>query len=122
LCKIKIDMFMSRGRQTSKAMRQFNYEELAALHAIARILAQPLELRKQLEKILHELSARVGMERGMISILDQETGQAWLDVASGIDLSGREVTCKPREGITGQVTHLGRPMAIANLDKESLLV
>jgi len=122
LCKIKIDMFMSRGRQTSKAMRQFNYEELAALHAIARILAQPLELREQLEKILHELSARVGMERGMISILDQETGQAWLDVASGIDLSGREVTYKPGEGITGQVAQSGRPMAIANLGKESLLV
>ncbi|RLA99304.1 MAG: sigma-54-dependent Fis family transcriptional regulator [Deltaproteobacteria bacterium] len=103
-------------------MRQFNYEELAALHAIARILAQPLELREQLEKILHELSARVGMERGMISILDQETGQAWLDVASGIDLSGREVTYKPGEGITGQVAQSGRPMAIANLGKESLFL
>ena len=29
-----------------------NYEELAALHAIARILAQPQELKEQLEQAL----------------------------------------------------------------------
>ena len=45
-----------------------NYEELAALHAIAKILAQSQELRSQLEGVLKELSARLGMKRGMIAL------------------------------------------------------
>jgi Nif-specific regulatory protein len=56
-------------------MSRFNYEELAALHAIAKILTQAGDLRDQLEKIMNELSKRLGMERGMISILDQKTGE-----------------------------------------------
>ena len=38
-----------------------SYEELAALHAIAKILAQPTDLRDELEKILQEMSLRLGM-------------------------------------------------------------
>jgi len=95
-----------------------SYEELACLHAIAKILAQPRELRAQLEEILKELSVRLGMQRGMISLIDRETGEAWLDVAHGVDLAGKEVMYRPGEGITGKVAQTGRPMAIANLDQE----
>lgn len=45
------------------------YEELAALHAIAKILAQPTDLRDELEHVLQEMSLRLGMQRGMISLL-----------------------------------------------------
>lgn len=96
-----------------------NYEELAALHAIAKILAQPKELRGQLEQVLKEMSIRLGMERGMISLLNRETGEAWLDVAHDVNIQGLEVTYKPGEGITGKVAQTGRPMAVANLGKET---
>ena len=99
-----------------------NYEELAALHAIARILAQPQELKDQLERVLQEMSGRLGMQRGMISLLDRETGEAWLDVAHDVNILNMEVTYQPGEGITGQVAQTGRPMAIANLDKEALFL
>jgi Nif-specific regulatory protein len=96
-----------------------NYEELAALHAVAKILAQSQELRSQLERVLKELSARLGMKRGMIALIDRESGEAWLDIAHGINIQGLEITYKPGEGITGQVAQTGRPMAIANLSKET---
>ena len=91
------------------------YEELAALHAIARILAQPTDLREQLEQVLQEMSARLGMQRGMISLVDREKKEVWLDVAHGINIDGLDVTYKPGEGITGKVAETGRPMAVANL-------
>ncbi len=94
-----------------------DYEELAALHAIAKILAQPQELRDQLDQVLKEMSQRLGMQRGMISLLDRGTGEAWLDVAHGINIQGREVMYRPGEGITGKVAQTGRPMAVANLDQ-----
>jgi Nif-specific regulatory protein len=96
-----------------------NYEELAALHAIAKILAQPQDLRDQLELVLKQMSARLGMERGMISLLDRESGEAWLDVAHGVNIKGMEVTYQPGEGITGRVAQTGRPMAVANLSQET---
>ncbi len=96
-----------------------SFEELAALHAIAKLLAQPQDLRDQLEQALKEMSSRLGMQRGMISLLDRETGQAWLDVAHDVNIEGMDVTYQPGEGITGKVAQTGRPMAIANLDLEA---
>ena len=107
------------GTPSGRDLSIHNYEELAALHAIARILAQPQDLKEQLETVLREMSQRLGMKRGMISLLDRETGEAWLDVAHDVNIKGLDVTYKPGEGITGQVAQTGRPMAIANLDREA---
>jgi len=107
------------GTSGGKDLSVHNYEELAALHSIAKILAEPKELRGHLEQILKEMSLRLGMERGMISLLDRETGEAWLDVAHDVNIQGLEVTYKPGEGITGKVAQTGRPMAVANLGKEA---
>jgi Nif-specific regulatory protein len=106
------------GAPGAQELSIHNYEELAALHAIARILAQPQELREQLEQALQEMSNRLGMQRGMISLLDRETGEAWLDVAHGVDIRGLDVTYQPGEGITGKVAQTGRPMACANRGRE----
>jgi Nif-specific regulatory protein len=103
-------------------MSRFNYEELAVLHTIAKILTQSGELREHLEKIMTEMSKRLGMERGMISILDRKTGETWLEVARGVDIEGLDISYKPGEGITGKVAQTGRPMAIANLGKENLFL
>ena len=103
-------------------MSLFRYEELDALHAVARILASRGDLTEKLESVLKELSARLGMERGMISILDSESGVAWLEVARGLDLEGLDIRYKPGEGITGKVAQTGRPMAVANLGHENLFL
>jgi len=99
----------------SRELSIHNYEELAALHAIAKVLAQPGELRDQLEQVLQEMHQRLGMQRGMISLLDRESGEVWLDVAHGVNIEGLEVSYAPGEGITGKVAQTGRPMAVANL-------
>ena len=96
-----------------------NFEELAALHSIAKILAQPGDLRDQLEQILNEMSSRLGMQRGMISLLDRDKQEAWLDIAHDVNIDGLDVTYKPGEGITGKVAETGRPMAVANLGQET---
>ncbi|NTU41927.1 MAG: GAF domain-containing protein, partial [Nitrospirales bacterium] len=77
------------------------------------------ELRDQLQQTLDILSSWLGMERGMISVLDPQTGEAWLDVARGVDFEAGEISYQPGEGITGKVAQTGRPMAIANLGKET---
>ena len=53
-------------------------------------------MREQLEKIMRELSKRLGMDRGMISILDQKTGETWLEVARGVDIEGLDIRPQTR--------------------------
>ena len=90
-------------------MTLFEYEDLEVLHDLARILATPLDLRDQLEQVLKTLSDKTGMDRGMISILDRDTGEAILDLAHGVDIEGLDMTYKPGEGITGKVAQTGKP-------------
>ncbi|HOV87711.1 MAG TPA: sigma 54-interacting transcriptional regulator [Syntrophobacteraceae bacterium] len=97
----------------------FSYLELRALHEVARVISRPGELKDQLQQTLDVLSSWLGMERGMISVLDLQTGEAWLDVARGVDVEVDKISYQPGEGITGKVAQTGRPMAIANLKNET---
>ncbi|HQN19145.1 MAG TPA: sigma 54-interacting transcriptional regulator [Syntrophobacteraceae bacterium] len=100
----------------------FGYLELRALHEIARVISRPNDLKDQLQQTLDILSSWLGMERGMISILDLQTGRAWLDVARGVDVEAGKICYQPGEGITGKVAQSGRPLAIANLSNEMLFL
>lgn len=100
----------------------FSYLELRALHEIARVLSRPGDLKDLLQQTLDVLSNWLGMERGMISILDLQTGEAWLDVARGVDVEAGKICYRPGEGITGKVAQTGRPMAVANLGDEGLFL
>jgi len=100
----------------------YTYEDLAMLNSIAKILSKPLPLKELLEMILGELSRKAGMQRGMISILDRETGVAMLDVAYGIDVAGLDIRFNPGEGVTGKVAHTCKAIAIPNLGTEQLFL
>jgi len=97
----------------------FSYQELMALYLVARTVSGDADFKEQLQTILDILSRQLGMERGMISILDLKTGLAWLDVARGVEVETGSITYQPGEGITGKVAQTGRPMAVADLGKET---
>jgi Nif-specific regulatory protein len=97
----------------------FSYLELRALHEVARVLSRCDDLKDQLSQTLEIMSTWLGMERGMISVLDLQTGEAWLDVARGVDFETGRISYRPGEGITGKVAQTGRPMGIANLGNET---
>ncbi len=97
----------------------FSYNDLWALYEVARVVASEADIREQMTKVLDILSNKLGMNRGMISVLDLGSGEVWLDVAKGVNIVGEKITYRPGEGITGKVAQTGRPMAIANLGKEA---
>ncbi|MCX7981444.1 MAG: sigma 54-interacting transcriptional regulator [Syntrophales bacterium] len=103
-------------------MSTHSYEELAALHAIARILSRPMEIRDQLEQVLAEMSERLGMKRGMISLMNNLNGEVWLEVAHGVDIENLQVSYRLGEGITGMVAQTGKPVAIPILGKEPMFL
>jgi len=100
----------------------YSHLELTALHEIALRLVRSDDFKYQLQSILDILSRYLGMQRGMISILDHHTGETWLDVAQGMDVEAGSISYRPGEGVTGKVAQSGRPMAIANLGSEALFL
>ncbi len=102
--------------------KKYSYTELYTLHEIARVLASLDDIKDQLQSILTILSSNLGMERGMISILDFQSGEAWLDVAHGVEFEAGKIMYRPGEGVTGKVAQTGRPMAIADLGQEPLFL
>jgi len=100
----------------------YSHLELTALHEIALRLVRSDDFKYQLQSILDILSRYLGMQRGMISILDHHTGETWLDVAQGMDVEAGSICYRPGEGVTGKVAQSGRPMAIANLGSEALFL
>jgi len=109
----------TNGDNTLNTAETYQTIELVALHEVARALARADDIKDQLQRILNVMSDRLGMQRGMISILDLKTGDAWLDVARGVSVEEGKISYRPGEGITGKVAQTGRPMAIANLGQEA---
>jgi Nif-specific regulatory protein len=68
------------------------------------------------------MSRNLGMQRGMVSILDHQSGDVWLDVAKDVAVESGRITYRPGEGVTGKVAQTGRPMAIRNLGHDPLFL
>ncbi len=98
-------------------------DEIECLYEITRAMHGTLDLREVLYKVLDLLAEHLGMNRGSITLLNQETGEIHIEVAHGISVSAKtRGRYKIGEGITGRVIETGRPMAIPRLDDEPLFL
>lgn len=98
-------------------------DEIKCLYEITKAIHGTLDLRKALYKVLDLLEEFLGMSRGSISLLNQETGEIRVEVAHGISSTAKtKGRYKLGEGITGRVIETGRPMAIPRLNEEPLFL
>jgi Nif-specific regulatory protein len=98
-------------------------DEIECLYEITKAMHGTFDLRKALYKVLDLLEEYLGMNRGSISLLNQETGDIHIEVAHGISTSAKtKGRYKLGEGVTGRVIETGRPMAIPRLNDEPLFL
>ena len=98
-------------------------DEVKCLYEVTKAMHGTLDLRKALYKVLDLLEEFLGMNRGSISLLNQETGEIHIEVAHGISSSAKtKGRYKLGEGVTGKVIETGRPMAIPRLNEEPLFL
>ena len=97
--------------------------ELSAMYGVAKLLGTKTDLREMLEDILNLLAREMGMERGIITLVDKDLQEAYIDIAPGAPNKGlQKIRYGLGEGVTGKVVETGRPMAIAKLDEEPLFL
>lgn len=91
-------------------------QELTALCEISQALSSSLDLHAGAARVLETLSARLGMNRGTITLLDPVSRDLAIQVSHGLTLEEHERgRYRIGEGITGTVFKTGESIAVPDL-------
>lgn len=93
--------------------------ELETLYQVSQVLSHSLNLKETLTAVLRVLHDGVGMERGMVSLVEPETGELQVSVAHGLDrIFIEEIRYRPGEGVVGMILEEGEPIAVERIADE----
>lgn len=96
-----------------------DFNEIACLYEISRVLSVSPNLRKSLQNVLEILSTKMEMHKGTITILNPQTSGLQIEVAYGLTAEARKRgRYKIGEGITGRVVETGEPIVIPRIHEE----
>ncbi len=89
--------------------------KLSLLQDVSSVLAQGLELREAMHAMFRQCTDATGLQRGLLTILNRETGA--LMVAEKEDGPGasHDVVAKVGEGLLGRVAAQAEPLTISDL-------
>jgi len=96
--------------------------EVSTIYEISKILSSSLDLAKTVREVLLVLSSHLGIQRGMVSLL-QDSGE--LHMIGAVGLSSEEMRrgrYLSGEGITGRVLTTGRPFVVPDIAREPLFL
>jgi len=93
--------------------------ELEALYKVGRVLSRSLNLHETMKAVLEVLNDETGMERGMIALIDRDSGHLRVRAVHGLDTAkAAEVIYMPGEGIVGATIEDGQSTVIERLGEE----
>jgi len=118
---------LEKGRKTFPDKPVFSLErkitELTVLYEVSQLIGGTLNCRDVFSDILGTFHARLGMNRGTITLLNPATGKLEISAAHG--MSAEEVA-RGRylvgEGIIGKVMETGQPAVVPQIEKEPLFL
>ena len=83
------------------------------------MLSRSLDLKETLSAVLRALHDGVGLERGMVSLIEPETGDLLVTVAHGLDETYiDEIRYRPGEGVVGMILEEGEPIVVERIADE----
>ena len=97
--------------------------ELKVLYEISGIIGQVLTLDYALDSILTILSNSLSMERGTVTLKDEETGMLKICASHGLlpEEKDRGIY-KPDEGVTGHIFKNAQPFVVPDINREPLFL
>ena len=94
-------------------------EELSLLFEVSQVLDQTIDLKLAINPVLKSVAEQMTFERGIITLLNRNTGEISIEAAYGLSNSQREKgRYRLGEGITGRVVQSGKPAVIPNVSKD----
>ena len=103
--------------------QDIEFRDLTCLYEVTRHLASAINLQECLEKVVHTLADRKGMDSGTITIVNPATGKLEIEVAHGITAEAKKRgRYSLGEGITGKVVATGEPILVPQIGDEPLFL
>jgi Nif-specific regulatory protein len=98
-------------------------KEFTVLYEISQLIGSSFDCQEVFSNILYTFHARLGMNRGTITLLNPMTGELEIRAAHGMteEEIGRGKYLVG-EGITGKVVETGEPMVVPQIEKELLFL
>ncbi|BAP88516.1 nif-specific regulatory protein [Burkholderiales bacterium GJ-E10] len=96
--------------------------EVATIYEIGKILSSSLDLPRTLREVLNLLGNRLGVRRGMLSLV-QESGE--LHLVGAVGLSEAEIRrgrYRPGEGLTGRIFSSAMSCVVPNVAEEPMFL
>jgi len=93
--------------------------ELETLYQVSKVLSRSLNLKETLDGVLHALHEGVGLERGMVSLMDAESGELQVSLVYGVsDKVTEEISYLPGEGVVGTILKTGQSIVVERITDE----
>lgn len=90
--------------------------QLDTLFQVSRVLSQSLDLRETLAEVLRALHEGGGLERGMVTLADPETGEQRVVAVHGLrNVRPEDIRYGPKEGVVGMVMDAGDSVVLARI-------
>jgi Nif-specific regulatory protein len=116
---MKVELSNAQQEGWSELELEVLRTELETLYKVSRVLSHSLNLKETLDGMLHALHEGVGLERGMVSLMDVKTGELQVSLVYGVsDKITEEVSYMPGEGIVGAIMKSGNSIAVKRITEE----
>jgi Nif-specific regulatory protein len=92
--------------------------ELESLYRVSQVLSRSLDFSETLSEVLKTLNDTARMSHGMISLLDEESGDLLITAMHERPESVGPVRYKPGEGVIGSIMEHGEPVVLTRISDE----
>jgi len=96
---------------------ELHIAQFETLYQVSQILSRSLDYRDTVREVLRVLANEAGLVRGMVGVIDAETGELVAHAIQGQDRV-EAVRYQPGEGILGLVMERGRTMVLQTVAEE----
>ncbi|MDP2806465.1 MAG: nif-specific transcriptional activator NifA [Gallionellaceae bacterium] len=93
--------------------------ELYCLYQVSKVLSHSLNFKQTLEGVLSALHDGMALERGMVSLIDAESGELQISLVHGVsDSVTEEISYLPGEGVVGIILKTGNSIVVDRIMDE----
>ena len=107
---------MKSGASKAQDMNELQHEllrsELETLFHVSQVLSRSLDLKATLRELLRVLDEGVGLEKGMVSLIEPDTGGLLVTAVHGADVRGEDIRYSPGEGVVGMIMKEGEQIVL----------
>jgi len=104
--------------QVSSAPLQAEALELATLFDVSQVLSGAASLSEGLARGLQILARHHNVPRSSVTLLDDGTGELYIEASFGLEPAGAQARYRLGEGITGQVVATAKPIVVPEVTRE----